>query len=77
MSNPKNLALQTGYQLHAVFADEIEVDESYFGGTRKVSVDVDRKIKVPEIGLRKGWQGLYEDYCFKQYYLICLLLRVK
>ena len=41
----KIIVYQLEQESHEVFAGEIEVDESYFGGTRKVSVDVDRLVK--------------------------------
>jgi transposase len=53
------IALQLEQESHEVFAGEIEVDESYFGGTRKGKRGRGAAGKVPVFGLLKRGGKVY------------------
>lgn len=53
------IAYQLGQESHEVFAGEIEVDESYFGGTRKGKRGRGSAGKVPVFGLLKRGGKVY------------------
>lgn len=59
------IACQLEQESHEVFEGEIEVDESYFGGTRKGKRGRGSAGKVPVFGIwlvKARWQSLYQDY---------------
>jgi transposase len=55
--------LHVEQEAHKVFGGEIEVDESYFGGTRKGNRGRRAAGKIPVFGLlKRGEASLHKDY---------------